>query len=198
MCEAKLNNDFLAVEAGHVTVFNFDSETREYLSSTVEFLAVGVGIPANSCIDMPSGSKKGFAICRNKLGTELEYIADHRGEIVYSTETGKAISVTALGDYPENTTKLPPATPFDRWNGSEWVTDVRAQYAEEVDAAEQKKAELLAEAQGVINLWQTELQLGIINDESKSSLIAWVNYINAVRMVDVSTPQDITWPEKPD
>ncbi|HBV2907627.1 tail fiber assembly protein [Citrobacter freundii] len=198
MTEAKLNNEFIAVESGNITVFNFDIETREYLSSTIEFLAVGVGVPANSCIDMPGKSKKGLAICRTKDLNEWEYIADHRGESVYSTETGKKIVVSELGDYPENTTELPPATPYDKWNGSAWVTDTEAQYKVYVETAEHKKAELLAKAQLTINLWQTELQLGIISDEDKVRLITWMNYIKAVQVVDTSTAPDITWPRKPE
>ncbi|EET2647923.1 tail fiber assembly protein [Escherichia coli] len=198
MTEAKLNNEFIAVESGNITVFNFDIETREYLSSSVEFLAVGVGIPANSCIDMPGKSKKGLTICRTKDLTAWEYIADHRGETVYSTETGKKIAVTVLGDYPEKTTKLPPATPYDKWNGSAWVTDTEMQHEVDVETADQKKAELLAKAQLTINLWQTELQLGIISDEDKVRLITWMNYIKAVQLVDTSTAPDITWPRKPE
>ena len=59
MSEAKLNGDFIATVAGDITVFNYDGETREYLSSSVEYLAVGVGIPANSCTDAPGKGKEG-------------------------------------------------------------------------------------------------------------------------------------------
>ena len=42
MDEAQLNHELIATIAGNITVFNFDGETREYLSSSVEYLAVGV------------------------------------------------------------------------------------------------------------------------------------------------------------
>ncbi|ENZ2120822.1 tail fiber assembly protein, partial [Salmonella enterica] len=64
MAQAKLNNELIATEAGDITVFNYDDETREYLSSSVEYLAVGVGIPASSCTDAPGEGREGFAICR--------------------------------------------------------------------------------------------------------------------------------------
>ena len=198
MTQAKLNNEFIATGAGDITVFNYNGETREYLSSTVEYLAVGVGLPANSCTDAPGESKKDFAICRTADLTAWEYVADHRGEIVYSTDTGEAVAVNVPGDYPEGTTTLAPATPYDTWNGSEWVTDTEAQHTADVEAAEQQKVALLAEAQAVISLWQTELQLGIISDEDKASLIAWMNYIKAVQAVDTATAPDINWPEKPE
>lgn len=198
MSEAKLNSNFIAIVAGDITVFNYDGETREYLSSSVEYLAVGVGIPANSCTDAPGESKEDFTICRSADFTAWEYVADHRGEKVYSTETGEAVIISAPGDYPNDTTTLAPPTPYDTWNGSEWVTDTKAQHAADVEAAEQQKAALLAEAQTTISLWQTELQLGIISDEDKASLIAWMKYIKAVQAVDTSKAPDITWPDKPE
>ncbi len=89
-------------------------------------------------------------------------------------------------------------TPYDRWNGSAWVTDEDAQKSGQVMEAQQKKAALLAEAQSTISLWQTELQLGIISDEDKASLIAWMKYIQALNAVDTSTAPDIDWPVKPE
>ncbi|CAM4016758.1 MULTISPECIES: tail fiber assembly protein [Lelliottia] len=198
MAQAVLNKENIATEAGDITVFNYDSVTREYLFSTVEYLAVGVGIPAASCTDAPGEEKTSYAICRTAELSGWEYIVDHRGEDVFSTETGEPVAITLLGEYPENTTTLAPATPYDRWNGSEWVTDTEAQHTADVEAADQQKAALLAEAQATISLWQTELQLGIISDEDKASLIGWMNYIKAVQAVDTSTAPDINWPEKPE
>ncbi|MBL5914662.1 tail fiber assembly protein [Enterobacter asburiae] len=198
MTQAKLNSEFIATVAGDITVFNYDGETRESLSSTVEYLAVGVGLPANSCTDAPGESKQGFAVCRTADFTAWEYIADHRGETVYSTETGESLIVSLPGDYPEGTTALAPSTPYDTWNGNKWVTDTEAQHAADVETAEQQKAALLLEAQATISLWQTELQLGIISDEDKASLIGWMNYIKAVQAVDTSKAPDVTWPDKPE
>lgn len=198
MAKAKLSSEHIATVAGDITVFNYDGETREYLSSSVEYLAVGVGVPANACTEAPGEAKAGSAICRTADLTAWEYVADHRGETVYSTVTGEAVIISAPGDYPEDTTTLAPSTPYDTWNGSEWVTDNEAQHAADVEAAEQQKAALLAEAQTTISLWQTELQLGIISDEDKASLIAWMKYIKAVQAVDTSKAPDITWPDKPE
>jgi hypothetical protein len=50
----------------------------------------------------------------------------------------------------------------------------------------------LSKAQETISFWQTELQLGIISDEDKASLIAWMQYIKAVQAVDTSTTPNIT------
>jgi len=198
MAQAKLNSEFIATVSGDVTVFNYDGETREYLSSSVEYLPVGVGIPAYSSTDAPGENKEGFAIFRTADFAAWEYVADHRGETVYSTETGESVIVSLPGDYPEGTTTLAPSTPYDTWNGSEWVTDTNAQHAADVEAAGQQKAALLTEAQETIGFWQTELQLGIISDQDKASLIVWMKYIKAVRAVDTPKAPDIIWPDKPE
>lgn len=197
MASAKLNSKFIATVAGDIVVFNYDGKTREYINSFVEYLPLGVGIPANSCTDEPGEKKEGFSICRTADFTMWEYVADHRGETVYSTETGEEVSVTALGDYPENTTTLAPATPYDKWNGNEWVTDTEAQHTADVEAAEQQKDSLLLEAQAKISFWQTELQLGVISDDDKTSLIEWLAYIKQIQAVDSSKAPDIELPTKP-
>ncbi len=50
MDNAVLNSEFIAKQhqAGSINVYNYDSETREYISTSTEYLAVGVGIPACS------------------------------------------------------------------------------------------------------------------------------------------------------
>ncbi|EBS2937773.1 tail fiber assembly protein [Salmonella enterica subsp. enterica serovar Poona] len=197
MAKAELNQDMIATVAGEITVYNYDGETREYLSSSVEYLAVGVGIPANSCIDAPGESKEGSAICRTADFTAWDYVADHRGETVYSTETGEALAITAPGDYLEGTTTLAPATPYDTWNGSDWVTDTEEQHIAEVEAAEQQKSAFLAEAKAAISLWQTELQLGILSDKDKASLILWLTYIKELQVVVPETAPNIEWPTPP-
>lgn len=198
MAKATLNKQGITIKAGDMTVYNYDGETREYLTSSVEFLALGVGIPANSCTDAPVEEKEGFAVCRAASLDGWEYVADHRGETVYDTETGQPVSITAPGDYAVGVTTIAPSPPYDRWNGSEWVTDKNAQKSGQVKEAEQKKSALLTETQSAISLWQTELQLGIISDDDKASLIIWMKYIQALNAIDTSAAPDIEWPERPE
>lgn len=197
MVKAILNKSGVATNSGDIIVYNYDGETREFLVSSVEFLAEGVGIPAYSCIDTPLKGKEGFAVCRKISLDGWEYVADHRGKMVYETKTGQAVKINALGDYAEGVTTIAPITPYDQWNGSEWVTDMNAQKESHVAAAQQKQNSLLAEAQNTISFWQTGLQLGIISDDDKASLITWMKYIQALNAVDTSTAPDIEWPVKP-
>ena len=198
MAKATLNKQGITTKAGDMTVYNYDGETREYLTSSVEFLALGVGIPANSCTDAPVEKKEGFAVCRAASLDGWEYVADHRGETVYDTKTGQPVNITAPCDYAVGVTTIAPSTTYDRWNGSEWVTDKDAQKNGQIKEAEQKKSALLNKAQSAISLWQTELQLGIISDDDKASLIAWMKYIQSLNAIDTSAVPDIEWPERPE
>lgn len=198
MAKAALNKNGIATKGGEITVYNFDAITGEYLSETVELLVVGVGIPASSCTDAPPAEKKGFAVCRTAASDGWEYIEDHRGETVYSTETGQPVGITAPGAHAQTVTLSAPLTPFDRWNGQGWVTDLEALRQADESQARQKKAGLLSEAHSTISLWQTGLQLGIISDEDKASLITWMTYIQALNAVDISTAPDIDWPLMPE
>ncbi|EIP8249614.1 tail fiber assembly protein, partial [Escherichia coli] len=160
MNDAVLNNEFIATQAGNITVYNYDGETREYISASTEYLSVGVGIPANSCIDAPGKNKEGYTICRTADFTAWEYIVDHRGETVYNIETGEAVIISLLGDYPDDVTLLKPLTPYDKWNGHEWVTDEAAQHAAAVESAENKRQQLINDAMQSISFIQLKLQAG--------------------------------------
>lgn len=197
MAKVELNSEFIATVAGDIIVYNFNGESRELQSSSVEYLAVGVGIPALSCTDAPGEQKEGFAICRTADFTAWEYVTDHRGETIYGTKTGEALVVSLPGDYPEETTTLAPATPYDTWNGSEWVTNTDKLHTADVEAAEKQKSALLVKAQATISLWQTELQLGIINDKDKASLILWLTYIKELQAVVPDAAPNIKWPTPP-
>ncbi|MEB3539678.1 tail fiber assembly protein, partial [Escherichia coli] len=155
-----LNSEFIATKAGNITVYNYDGETREYISISTEYLAVGVGIPACSCLDAPGAYKAGYTICRSADFNSWEYVPDHRGEIVFSTATGESKEITAPGNYPDNTTTIAPLTPYDKWDGEKWVTDTEAQHGAAVEAAEAQRQSLIDAAMASISLIQLKLQAG--------------------------------------
>ncbi len=197
MTQATLNQNLIATVAGEQTVYNFTADTREYHSASVEYLAIGVGIPANAAIDAPLAAKAGFAVCRKADLSGWEYVADHRGETVYDITSGKQKQLDKLGDYPADVTPLAPESAYDQWDGSKWVTDTTARQAALISEAAQKKAQLLTGAKNTISLWQTELQLGIISDDDKARLIAWLQYIKLIQAVDTATAPNINWPQQP-
>lgn len=199
MSTAVLNESQLAIVAGEVVVHSYDNRTREYLCTSTEYLAVGVGLPAHSCTDAPGERRSGYAICRTADLTAWEYVPDHRGEIVYSTETGESKEITALGDYPENTTTIAPLTPYDKWDGEKWVTDTEAQRSAAVDAAEAQRQSLIDAAMASISLIQLKLQAGRkLTQAETTRLNAVLDYIDAVTATDTSTAPDVIWPELPE
>lgn len=197
--EITLDENGFATEAGFITVYSYDGETREFISSSVEYLPIGVGVPANSCIDAPGSKKDGFTIRRNADSTGWEYVADHRGEIIYSTETGESKEITDLGDYPENTTTIAPLTPYDKWDGEKWVTDTEAQHSAAVEAAEAQRQSLIDAAMASISLIQLKLQAGRkLTQAETTRLNAVLDYIDAVTATDTSTAPDVILPELPE
>ncbi|MBB9019078.1 hypothetical protein FSH73_025465, partial [Escherichia coli] len=64
MDNAVLNSELIATKAGDITVYNYNGETREYISTSTEYLAVGVGIPACSCLDAPGTYKAGGTVAK--------------------------------------------------------------------------------------------------------------------------------------
>ncbi|MEC9496061.1 tail fiber assembly protein [Escherichia whittamii] len=199
MDKAVLNSELIATKAGNITVYNYDGETREYISASTEYLAVGVGIPECSCLDAPGAYKAGYAICRSVNLNSWEYVPDHRGEIVYSTETGESKEITDPGDYPENTTTMAPLTPYDKWDGEKWVTDTEAQHSAAVEAAEAQRQLLIDAAMASISLIQLKLQAGRkLTQAETTRLNAVLDYIDAVTATDTCTAPDVVWPELPE
>ena len=194
MDRAVLNDALIAVKAGDITVYNYDGETREYISTSIEYLAIGVGIPAHSCLDAPGKNKTGYAICRADDLKSWEYVPDHRGEIIYNTETGESKEITELGDYPDKTTTIAPLTPYDKWDGEKWVTDTEAQHGAAVEAAEIQRQSLIDAAMASISLIQLKLQAGRkLTQAETTRLNAVLDYIDAVTATDASTTPDIIW-----
>lgn len=163
-----LDGEGLAEDSGVITVYSYDSDTGLFTGASDEFLAQGVGIPANSTTTSPPVGKSG-KVCVFTEGTWVQ-VDDHRGETFYSTATREPVEITQPGEYPEGTTPLKPATAFDVWSGKAWNTDKKAQQAAAVNDAEAEKASLITEANNVTQAWQTQLLLGIITDADKTTL----------------------------
>ena len=197
--EITLDENGFATEAGFITVYNYNGETMEFTSASLEYLPVGVGVPGNSCVDAPISKKDGFAVCRTADLAGWEYVADHRGETIYSTATGKPVTISQLGEYPEGTTTIAPLTPYDKWDGEKWVTDTEAQRSAAVDAAEVKRQSLIDAAMASISLIQLKLRAGRkLTQAETTRLNAVLDYIDAVTATDTSTAPDVIWPELPE
>lgn len=196
MAKVTLDKNGLAKSAGTLAVYNFDAVSGEFTGSSDEFMVQGVGLPACACLSPPPDTQSGFAALYQE-GNWLS-VPDHRGETVYPVSGGMPVEITALGDYPADTTTQAPATAFDKWNGEKWVTDSAAQQQALTDAAASEKAARVSEANSISQAWQTQLLLGIITDADKALLTSWMKYIQAVQAADITNAPDISWPERPE
>lgn len=190
------DKDGLATEPGDIRCFYYDHKSGEYSGWSDEYINPGVSMPGYSTDKDPGDEVSGKVAVFTDGEWTLE--EDHRGETVYSITDAKSSTVDYIGPVRDGYTSISPSGPYQKWNGKTWVTDTDAKQVADVAAAEQKKAALIANAQATISIWQTELQLGLISDEDKASLIAWMKYIKAVQAVDTSKAPDITWPNKPE
>ncbi|EJD6660426.1 tail fiber assembly protein [Enterobacter cloacae] len=197
--EAIIDSNFIATKAGNIKVFNYDHSTKEFLGSSVEFLALGVGIPADSCVDAPPPAYSGFAVVRNTSTGEWELIEDHRGEIVYSKENRVSLTISELGEYPEGYTLLKPATEFDVWNGDNWVTDEDAKRKAALESAELQRQSLIDEANNYMNnkQWPGKAAMGRLKGEDANNYNTWLDYLDSLELTDISNAPEIEWPEKP-
>ncbi|WP_277971558.1 tail fiber assembly protein [Pantoea agglomerans] len=80
----------------------------------------------------------------------------------------------------------------------------RTYTAEEWQAkAEAQRQSLLTAANAATADWRTELQLDVISKEDKASLIEWITYIKALKVMSFTEIRDeaamgaIVWPEAP-
>ncbi|MCX3310056.1 tail fiber assembly protein [Pantoea vagans] len=195
MAKVTLDKNGLAKSAGTLTIYNFNAVSGEFTCSNDEYLAHGVGLPANACITAPPVTEAGrVAIYQDGAWTA---VADHRGETVYSVTDGIAVVINVPGDYPADTTPLKPATAWDKWDGTKWVKDAEAECKAKIIAVEKEKSTRIAEANSVSAAWQAQLLLGIITEDDKERLTAWMAYAQKIQRVDVLSTPFITWPERP-
>ena len=70
-------------------------------------------------------------------------------------------------------------------------------YEDLVSYAELKKRVLIEEVHTKTEMLRATLMLGRIKDDEKALLNDWVDYLDELEEMDVSTAPDIEWPEKP-
>lgn len=185
-----------ATTAGWLTTYNSDTITREYTGARQDYIQVGVGLAAGAYADAPTlPTDQNKAVRRTEEGSAWEIVADYRGQTAYSTETGQPHPVTDMGDMPATLTLLAPQTPYDKWDGTKWVTDKEAQHAAEVAAAEAKLKQLQDEANELIEQLGRAVKYDMATTEEKAKLETWERYSVLLNRVDVEKPK---WPKKPE
>ncbi|WP_233973267.1 tail fiber assembly protein [Pectobacterium versatile] len=193
---AELNEHGLAINTGWITVYHVNPTTREYQSASYEYVMQGVGLPADSYADEPQLPPVGQALRRSADGKAWEQVPDHRGQTVYSTETRQAQTVMQFGELPENMTFLAPATEFDQWNGTTWVTSLEAQQLATTKSLQQELAARRATANTQIAELNYAVDLAIATDEEQERLTQWKIYLVTLNRIDL-TAASVVWPVAP-
>lgn len=190
-----LNDSGFAICDGFIHIYNVDPITGEYLDDSEEFLAQGVGLPAHSYIDQPLAAKEGFAVCRTESG--WQYKADYRNRVAYSIETGFQETLIELGELAINLTFSAPKTPFDQWNGTQWITDLAAQRQAEIVAAKAEQYRLERNAKEMIEKLTDAIDLNMAMDGDEIRLTEWRKYRVLLSQMDISQLSNIEWPAQP-
>lgn len=191
------DKDGLAVEAGSIRVYYFHPVTKEYVGWSDEFINIGVSMPGNSTNIAPGNEVAGEVMVFT--GKDWKRQKDHRGETVWSTDDGSAITVDYIGFVHDGYTNIAPSTPYDKWNGEKWITDIKAQHAADKEVAKQQQQSLIDSAMASIGMIQLKLQAGRkLTTAETARLNSVLDYIDAVEATDTSTAPDINWPLPPE
>ena len=184
-----------ATETHTVKVSGFEPGTGEHIATYDVRILVGTGIPGFSTMTLAPIADDGYAVCWD--GSAWVQVEDLRGKTAYKKSDLTTETVRTLGPLDDAYTLQAPATPYDKWNGSEWVTDADAQHAADVASAEQKKSQLLAEAAEEIAWRKYAVDKGIATAEEESELDAWEMYRVQLMRIKTDAAPDIEWPTLP-
>lgn len=181
-----------------VTVYNLLADTREFIGKGDAFIPAFTGLPANCTMIKPPETGDGVIAVFDEEKQKWLITEDHRGEVVYSTETGNEILINEPGAYPAETTTFAPETPWDKWNGKAWVEDKDAERVALVAEAEAYKKSVLTQANAAIATLQDAVDLDMATEEEKQSLVEFKKFRVLLSRINSEDAPDITWPEIPE
>ncbi|MDE9543878.1 tail fiber assembly protein [Xenorhabdus bovienii] len=180
---AKFKNGFAEV-SGWTKVYSAHYDTLEYMGVGMSLMQKGGGLPAQAFLDKPVlPTDSDTAICRSPDRQSWISLSDFRGKTAYNILSGYPMVITKLGELPSALTWLKPKTPFDKWDGHQWVTDVEKQRKEN----EHQRQNFLNEARQ---------QMAKLEQEKRLKLLEWDLYGVKLMELDISS-SNIDWPKKP-
>ncbi|WP_448622675.1 tail fiber assembly protein [Dickeya fangzhongdai] len=195
---AVLAADGLASHAGWLRVYHADTLTHEYYGYSDEYLMPGTGIPAHSYADEPPQSEvEGQALRRSSDGLHWEWVPDFRGKTTYDMQTLQPQVVSEMGPLPAHRTLLPPASEFDRWDGTQWVTDTAAHQASLVQAARRECDVRRQTAHDRIRELTYAQELEIATEQETRALKDWKIYLVQLSRIDPNQALTINLPPIP-
>ncbi|HFF1620936.1 TPA: tail fiber assembly protein [Yersinia enterocolitica] len=194
---AILDDHQLASQAGWVTLYHYDAESLEYASAGMEYLPLGVGLPAHSVADAPIiQPNTGMALVRDLTANQWVTVADYRHQMVYDIETKHESIIFSLGPMPHNKTLIQPMNEFDIWTGTAWEVDQQALKTRHIAAASQQKTALINQVSDHINILLDAIAMD--NQQTDiQQLAALKHYRVALMRINTSAAPEIDWPELP-
>ena len=125
----------------------------------------------------------------------LKILYDDAGKIVSSSDdVSKLVPVNLyVAEVPGGTIIDPEIHRYVKGK----VVVYQKTHDELVSEAEAEKQYLIAEVHTETEMLRAKLALGRIKDDEKAPLNAWLDYLDELEAVDVSTAPDIIWPVKP-
>ncbi len=193
----KFDKEGFAIDGGDIRVFYFEPMTGEYVGWSDEYIYEGVSMPGSSTVIDPGNEVSGAVSVFD--GKKWRREEDHRGETVYSKTDGIATTVDYIGKLKSEFVTVGPATQYDKWNGSEWVTDIEAKHAADIAAADTDKQARIGRANEFINgkQWPGKAAMGRLKDAEKAQYNSWLDYLDALEAIETSSAPDINWPVAP-
>lgn len=128
-----MNTFTFSDDAQILSVFNFSSDTQEFIGESNVYIAPNTGLPNYCTLTPPPQKIAGFTSIWSINKWEL--IEDHRGQTVYNKADGSQIIINKLGQLPETVTIISPTSTFERWDGEQWQPSIN-------DAKQAKCAEI--------------------------------------------------------
>ncbi|HHT5698840.1 TPA: tail fiber assembly protein [Klebsiella oxytoca] len=192
--KAVFDGNLIATQAGTTRVFHFDMTSREFIGTEEVYIHVGVGLPAFSCLEEPPVQSEYQVAVRSEDNSSWSVADDYRGITVYDIRTLASHVITEPGPIPDTVTTSAPSTPYDKWDGSAWVTDADSQHTADVAAADLRKKQMITQVSAEISILQDAVDLNMATYDEKSRLTALQAYRVLLNRVDTSLAPDIVWP----
>lgn len=182
-----------------IVVYGYHPMTLEYIGKSDCQIPSHTGLPAYATDERPPLKGEGEAVVFDTVADTWKLVPDHRGKVVYSTETGAALGIITMpGEIKEGQTLAEPTTQWDKWVNGVWVTD-DAERLEHVYAENaRKKASLIAEATNEIEILSDRVNLNMSPDpKADRDFIDKLTYYRvAVYSLDTKV-EVVEWPVKP-
>lgn len=111
-----------------------------------------------------------------------------------AVEVTNSIYIEYSGEPPEGKIRVSGEDGMPEWDDIPAPT-----YEEMVAQADTEKQNRIDVANDYINSkqWPGKAAMGRLKDSEKAQYNAWLDYLDALDVVDTSKVPDITWPEKP-